>query len=173
MTASESSTSATRDSWMGSRPRHIALVIAGVIVLLFALGIAPRLLLRYRLAGESEAARTRLPVVSTASPHRSPAVIELPLPGSTEAFLETGIWARTNGYLKVRYVDIGDRVAAGQLLAEIETPEVDQQLHAAIATMNQNEANVVKFEADLALARTTPRDRVRFRSSRSTSAPRP
>jgi RND family efflux transporter MFP subunit len=82
-------------------------------------------------------------------------VIELPLPGSMEAILETGIWARTNGYLKVRYVDIGDRVAAGQLLAEIETPEVDQQLHAAIATVDQEQANVVKFQADLALARTT------------------
>ena len=155
MTASESSTPVTRDSWLATRPRRIALAAAAAAVLLFALGIAPRLLLRYRLASEAEAASARLPVVSTASPHRSPAVIDLPLPGSMEAILETGIWARTNGYLKVRYVDIGDRVAAGQLLAEIETPEVNQQLRASIATMNQDEATVVKFEADLALARTT------------------
>src|SRR5206468_1148364 len=66
-----------------------------------------------------------------------------------------GIWARTNGYLKARYVDIGDRVRKGQQLADIDTPEVDQQLMQAIATMNQDKANVVKFEADLALARTT------------------
>jgi RND family efflux transporter MFP subunit len=82
-------------------------------------------------------------------------VIEVPLPGSMDAILETGIWARTNGYLQARYVDIGDRVIKGQLLADIDTPEVDQQLMQAIATMNQDKANVVKFEADLALARTT------------------
>jgi RND family efflux transporter MFP subunit len=155
MTSESSPRANTRDSWLASRSRRIALAIAAAVALLFVLGIVPRLLLHDRLASESEAVRARLPMVSTASPHRSPAVIELPLPGSMEAILETGIWARTNGYLKVRYVDIGDRVAAGQLLAEIETPEADQQLRAAIATMNQDEANVVKFQADLALARTT------------------
>src|SRR5436309_13975695 len=72
-----------------------------------------------------------------------------------EAILETGIWARTDGYLNARFVDIGDRVNNGQLLADIDTPEVDQQLMQAIATMSQDKANVVKVEADLALARTT------------------
>jgi RND family efflux transporter MFP subunit len=94
-------------------------------------------------------------MVSTANPRRAPAVVDLPLPGSMEAILETGIWARTNGYLQARYVDIGDHVNRGQLLADIDTPEVDQQLMQAIATMHQDKANVAKFEADLALARTT------------------
>ena len=49
-----------------------------------------------------------------------------------EAILDTGIWARTDGYLEARYVDIGDRVTTGQLLAEIDTPEVDQQLSQAM-----------------------------------------
>ena len=145
----------TRDVSRPSRSRRVVLAVAALFGALFLIGIVPRLLLRHGLGSEADAVRDRLPVVSTASPRRSPTVLDLPLPGSIEAILETGIWARTNGYLKVRYVDIGDRVAKGQLLAEIETPEIDQQLQQAIATINQDEANVAKFEADLELARTT------------------
>jgi RND family efflux transporter MFP subunit len=134
---------------------RILLAAGAVFAVLFVAGLVPRLVLRYRLHTAADAVRTGLPLVSTASPRRAPEVLEVPLPGSVEAILETGIWARTNGYLKARYVDIGDRVSRGQLLAEIDTPEVDQQLMQAIATLNQNKANVVKFEADLALARTT------------------
>jgi RND family efflux transporter MFP subunit len=118
-------------------------------------GIVPRLVLRHRLRAAADALHDRVPNVSTVSPRRAPEVLEIPLPGSMEAILETGIWARTDGYLNARYVDIGDHVNKGQLLADIDTPEVDQQLMQAIATMTQDKANVVKFEADLALARTT------------------
>jgi len=137
------------------RLRRILLAAAAVFAVLFVAGVVPRLVLRHRLQTAADAVRTGFPVVSTANPRRAPAVIDLPLPGSMDAILETGIWARTNGYLKARYVDIGDRVRKGQQLADIETPEVDQQLMQTIATMNQDKANVVKFEADLALARTT------------------
>ena len=155
MTASESAAMQIGEVLPLSRRRRVALVIAAILGVLFAVGIVPRLLLSHRLAADADAVRNLVPIVTTTNPHRSPDVIDLPLPGSMEAILETGIWARTNGYLKARYVDIGDRVARGQLLAEIETPEVDQQLQQAIATMNQDKANVAKFEADLALARTT------------------
>jgi RND family efflux transporter MFP subunit len=155
MNPSESPPIPTRGIFPADRPRRIALGVAVVFGVLFVVGIVPRLLLGHRLGTEADAVRDRLPLVSTASPRRSPEVLDLPLPGSMEAILEKGIWARTNGYLKARYVDIGDRVAQGQLLAEIETPEIDQQLQQAIATMNQDKANVAKFEADLALARTT------------------
>ena len=57
------------------------------------------------------------------------------LPGNVQAFIDTPIYARTNGYLKRWYVDIGARVKAGQLLAEIETPEVDDQLQQARADL--------------------------------------
>jgi len=137
------------------RLRRILLAAGAVFAALFVVGVVPRLMLRHRLRTDADAVRTRLPMVSTTNPRRSPEVLEIPLPGSMEAILETGIWARTNGYLKARYVDIGDRVRKGQQLADIDTPEVDQQLMQAIATMNQDKANVVKFEADLALARTT------------------
>ena len=137
------------------RLRRILLAAGAVFAVLFVAGVVPRLVLRHRLQTAADAVRTGFPVVSTANPRRAPAVFDLPLPGSMDAILETGIWARTNGYLKARYVDIGDRVRKGQQLADIETPEVDQQLMQTIATMNQDKANVVKFEADLALARTT------------------
>jgi len=139
------------------RLRRILLAAGAVFAVLFVVGVVPRLVLHHRLETAADAVRTGLPVVSTANPRRAPAVTDLPLPGSMEAILETGIWARTNGYLKARYVDIGDHVKKGQQLADIDTPEVDQQLMQAIATMNQDKATVVKFEADLALARSTQR----------------
>ncbi len=137
------------------RLRRILLAAAAVFGVLFVVGVVPRLVLRNQLHTDADAVRIALPLVSTVNPRRAPAVIDLPLPGSMEPILETGIWARTNGYLKARYVDIGDHVNRGQLLADIDTPEVDQQLMQAIATMHQDKANVAKFEADLALARTT------------------
>ncbi len=135
--------------------RRILVAAAAVFAVLFLVGVVPRLVLRHRLRVGADAVQNRAPMVSTVSPRRAPEVVEVPLPGSMEAILETGIWARTDGYLNARFVDIGDRVNKGQLLADIDTPEVDQQLMQAIATMSQDKANVVKFEADLALARTT------------------
>jgi len=137
------------------RIRGILVAAAAVFAVLFLVGVVPRLVLRHRLRVGADAVQNRAPMVSTVSPRRSPEVVEVALPGSMEAILETGIWARTDGYLNARFVDIGDRVNKGQLLADIDTPEVDQQLMQAIATMSQNKANVVKFEADLALTRTT------------------
>ncbi len=139
----------------GRRTRRVA-VIAGVAVLvLFLVGLVPRVLLRHTLQTEADAVRGRLPLVSTVTPRRAAAVLDVELPGSMDAILETGIWARTDGYLKQRFVDIGDRVVKGQQLADIETPEVDQQLMQTVATLNQDKANVAKADADLALARTT------------------
>ena len=137
------------------RVRRVLIACGAIFVVLFVAGVVPRILQHQRLQLEAEAARTRLPMVTTVHPQRAPEIREVPLPGSMEAILETGIWARTNGYLQARYVDIGDRVRKGQLLAEIDTPEVDQQLQQASATVAQDKANVVKFEANLALARTT------------------
>ena len=138
--------------------RRVASVLLAVglfFVALYAVGLVPRIRERTRLAAEAQAQRDRLPMVATTRPHRAPVGLELPLPGNAQAILETGIFARTDGYLKARYVDIGSRVEAGELLAEIDTPEVDQQLNQATANLNEAKANVVKLEADLALARTT------------------
>jgi len=67
---------------------------------------------------------------------------DLVLPGTMQAYVESPIYARTNGYLKKWYKDIGSRVAKGELLADIDTPEVDQQLSQAKADLNTSVANV-------------------------------
>jgi RND family efflux transporter MFP subunit len=155
MSLPERAVVATPDTIRIQRIRRVLVAAGFVFGILFLVGVVPRLVLRHRLRIAADETQNRPPIVSTVSPRRAPEVLETPLPGSMEAILETGIWARTDGYLQARYVDIGDRVRKGQLLAEIDTPEVDQQLMQAIATMSQDKANVVKFEADLMLARTT------------------
>ena len=88
----------------------------------------------------TEAAAT--PTVVVVSPSSSAPTDELVLPGTARAFTDAPIYARTNGYLKKWYVDIGTRVTQGQLLAEIETPEVEQQLRQARADLETARANM-------------------------------
>jgi len=130
----------------------LAVVAACGLGLLIFKGIQTRL--RAETLLRSEARADSAPSVSIVHPKLGAPTSELILPGSVEAFIETPVYARTNGYLKRWYFDIGARVAAGQLLAEIETPEVDQQLSQARAELNTARAN---FE----LARSTA-DRWQF-----------
>jgi RND family efflux transporter MFP subunit len=81
------------------------------------------------------------PIVVTVAPTRSALGEELVLPGTVQAYSEARIYARTNGYLKSWLVDIGSAVRKGQLLAEIDTPEVDQQLAQAVADLATARAN--------------------------------
>jgi RND family efflux transporter MFP subunit len=74
-------------------------------------------------------------------PQAGSAAAEIVLPGSTQAFIDTPIYARTSGYLKSWYTDIGAHVKQGQVLAEIETPELDQQLRQARAELATAQAN--------------------------------
>ena len=85
--------------------------------------------------------RAAVATVNVVQPSLGAASQEVVLPGNTQAFNDTPIYARTNGYLKSWYVDIGAHVAQGQLLAEIETPEVDQQLEQARADLKNAQAN--------------------------------
>ena len=117
-----------------------------LIVLLVVWGIWSRLSARNALEREARAAA--IPTVLTTKPHRGPAVNSLLLPGSVQAYYEAPIYARTSGYLKIWHTDIGAAVKKGQLLAEIETPEVDQQLR-------QAEADLGTARANYELARTT------------------
>ncbi len=140
----------------GSRRRRVVLTGGAVVFVLLALaGLLPRMRLWHRLETQARTERDRIPSLATAHPEVAATVVDVPLPGTTEPLLTTGIYARTDGYLKVRYVDIGDHVKAGQLLAEIASPEVDQQLSQAWATLGQGQANVVRLQADLELAQTT------------------
>ena len=91
---------------------------------------------------------TATPTVATIKPQLSPADEELVLPGTVQAYYAAPIYARTSGYLKMWYTDIGAHVARGQLLAEIDTPEVDQELR-------QSEADLATAQANYELAKTT------------------
>lgn len=92
------------------------------------------------LAKETEA--LAVPTVAVIHPTSEPSEEGLVLPGSMQAYVESPIYARTNGYLKKWYRDIGSRVRAGELLADIDTPEVDQQLAQAKADLDTSKANL-------------------------------
>jgi RND family efflux transporter MFP subunit len=94
-----------------------------------------------RSALRQKTADEAAPIVVTVAPTRSAVGEELVLPGAVQAYSEARIYARTNGYLKSWSVDIGSRVKKGQLLAEIDAPEVDQQLAQAIADLATARAN--------------------------------
>jgi RND family efflux transporter MFP subunit len=115
------------------------LALFAVAAALAAWGEFDRVIARSSLAKES--AVEALPTVVTVEPTRTDLGEELILPGTVQAFIESPIYARTNGYLKTWYTDIGGAVKKGQLLAEIETPEVDQQLSQAIADLATARAN--------------------------------
>ena len=120
----------------------VFLTVAGILVS----GILRRV--RARTAVSSETAAMAVPVVNVVSPQRTAPSHELVLPGNAEPYMTAPIYSRTNGYLKKWYVDIGARVKKGQLLAEIDTPEVDQQLQ-------QSRSNLATAEANLKLAEIT------------------
>ncbi len=125
-------------------------IVAGVVVAIFAvafiLGIKPRLEANAALKKETQA--LSVPTVSIIRAKPGEANQELVLPGNVQAFMDTPIYARTNGYLKRWYADIGARVNAGQLLAEIDAPEVDDQLQ-------QARADLANAKATYALAAST------------------
>jgi RND family efflux transporter MFP subunit len=129
-------------------PKHwLGLTIAVVVVAgLLASGIWSRV--RARTALNAETAQAALPAVSVVSPKQTAPADEIILPGNVQPFITSPIYARTNGYLKKWYFDIGAHVKQGQLLAVIETPEVDQQLQ-------QARSNLLTAQANLELASIT------------------
>jgi RND family efflux transporter MFP subunit len=86
--------------------------------------------------------------VRVVSPEKSPASVELQLPGQTHAYYEAPIYAQTNGYLKKWYYDIGAKVKAGDILGEIDTPEVDQELSQAQSTLARAKAQLTLAAAN-------------------------
>src|SRR5512146_1128475 len=92
---------------------------------LLAVGIIPRAQRAAELRAAVGDPQSRLVPVNVVVPRPAPAATDLDLPGNVQAFEETPIYARVDGYLRQRYVDIGDRVERGQVLAEIDTPELD------------------------------------------------
>lgn len=121
------------------RQRRILLILAVVAIAAVALGIAGRMQAQNALQRATEEAAVA--VVATVKPKKDGQAEELVLPGTVQAFADAPIYARTTGYLKSWTVDIGAKVKKGQLLAELDTPEVDQQLLQAQADLAAAEAN--------------------------------
>jgi RND family efflux transporter MFP subunit len=122
-----------------SRVTRYALIAAVVALILAVWGIGGRIETRSELRKRTTA--DAVLTVVTAKPELSDAGTELVLPGIVQAYIESPIYARTNGYLKVWYTDIGARVHKGQLLADIDTPEVDRELAQARADLDTAQAN--------------------------------
>jgi RND family efflux transporter MFP subunit len=114
----------------------MAAVLLGIVIYS---GIHQRAEAQRRLGVATE--RAAITTVNVVHPQPAATSQEIVLPGTTQAFSDTPIYARTNGYLKRWYFDIGARVEKGQLLAEIDTPEIDQQLDQARADLKTAQAN--------------------------------
>ena len=126
--------------WLGMA---IALLLVAALLLS---GIWSRISARKTL--NAETSQLALTPVSVVSPKQTAPAEEIILPGNVQPFITSPIYARTSGYLRKWNVDIGAHVKKGQLLAVIETPEVDQQLQQSLSNLNTAKAN-------LALAETT------------------
>src|SRR5438477_4792323 len=120
-------------------------IVGAVLVILVAVGAAFwGITTRARALAvvTRETRELAVPTVAVALADRGSPQEEIALPGNMQAFADAPIYARTNGYLKRWYVDIGGRVRAGQLLAEIDTPEINQQLRQARADLSTAQANL-------------------------------
>jgi RND family efflux transporter MFP subunit len=121
-------------------------IVLSLVAALFISGVWSRVSDRKIL--NSETAQVAVTAVSVVAPKRTAPDEEIILPGNVQPFITSPIYARTSGYLRKWNVDIGAHVKKGQLLAVIETPEVDQQLQQSLSNLNTAKAN-------LALAETT------------------
>ena len=143
---SERGTRSAAEGHLGSGPPRsgrgvlIAIIALLVVAIVVTAGIVPRM--RAKAALRMETYDLAVPTLSVIHPKRGAPQTEIILPGNMQAFIDSPIYARTSGYLKKWYVDIGARVKAGQLLAEIDTPEVDQQLEQARADLKTARANL-------------------------------
>lgn len=131
--------------------------VSGIVMAsVLPIGLVPRFMQLQELDQSQQKIEEHVPAVSTTRPIPAAAERPLNLPGTIEAIVETPVYARTNGYVSERLVDIGDHVKSGQLLAKIQTPEIDDsareaqaQLITSIAARAQSEANRERARADL------------------------
>jgi RND family efflux transporter MFP subunit len=138
--------SANQRTQPATKSGRFALIVLALLLVAGAFSVARRLTERGALAKETE--RLAIPTVGLIKPSAEPASDQLVLPAQLQAYVESAIYARTNGYLLRWTRDIGSRVKKGELLAEIDTPEVDQELSQAQAARQQ-------AEAQMQLARST------------------
>jgi multidrug efflux pump subunit AcrA (membrane-fusion protein) len=131
------------------RPIIAVLLLGTLIAVALLAGYIPRRRTTAQLDSAAAKQRSTPPIVNAAKVTRAPSMTEVAFPGSITPITEAYVYARATGYLKRRYVDIGDRVSSGQLLAEIDAPDLDQQVTQAEAALSQAEGQLGQAEATL------------------------
>ena len=126
-----------------------------VMLLIFLIGYLPHRAEEKKAAALAKQRQEENPEVQVIQVKQSHAPGELTVPGTTSALTEAYLYARANGYLKKRYVDIGDHVRKGQVLGLIDAPDLDQQVAQAREQLRQAEAQQIQQEATLALNKVT------------------
>ena len=152
---SEASVSTEFSAGTGRRLQRSVGVAAALLVVAFLIVIVLRHVHEHAVADAGLAASSRPPVVDVIIAKAATAGQDLVLPGETAAWYETTIYARVNGYVAKWQVDIGDHVRKGQVLATIDTPELDAELEAARAQMKASEAQVEARKSDVEFSKTT------------------
>jgi RND family efflux transporter MFP subunit len=140
---------------MGRVLQRAAAVVALILLLAFLIVYFGRWQQQHGLARATSSAAASAPPVDVVVVRNSAAPSTLTLPGETAAWYQSAIYARVSGYVAKWYVDIGDHVKAGQVLALIDTPELDAELSAARAKLQVAQAQVKVRQADAAFARST------------------
>lgn len=140
--------------------RRLAIIGGGILVgllVLFLVTIVPRITVQHELRAEA-AGRDSAPVVQVTTVHRAPAGSALTLPGTIQALHEGAIYARVPGYVQRWYADIGSVVRAGQVLADIDAPELEQNVQQAQSQLEQTKSALALAKADLERWRVLARD---------------
>jgi RND family efflux transporter MFP subunit len=132
-----------------------AIVVVVALVAVYVIATLPRVAQQKRLKAAAQRAVDSPPRVTVVKAHREAGSTERSLPGNAQAYRETGLYARTTGYLHEWKADIGDRVTAGQLIATIDAPDLDDQLAQAEANLEQARATLKLNEANAVLAAKT------------------
>lgn len=145
----------------------VIVLLVAVVATIGVLGYFPRKEREAAAVAAASLERDTLPRVVSAKVKLAPADVEVALPGTISALSEASIYARAAGYVKKRYVDIGDKVKEGQLLAEIEAPELDQQVAQAKAAFSQAQQQIAQTKASLLQAQSQ-RDLAKVTSERYT-----
>jgi RND family efflux transporter MFP subunit len=129
----------------------VGIVLAGAV----AYELSQRKTQQQALASAAGDAGGGIPTVEVARIRTAPAGATVEIPGQTVALVETPVYARTEGYIRQRSVDIGDRVKKGQLMVELDTPDLDQQIAQARATLAQSNAALAQVQASLQASQST------------------
>ena len=133
----------------------VGAVVLLILLAVFLFGFLPRHTRTKRNNEQAQEQRSAVPEVDALQVTRPPAGTPLVVPGTTTPIVEAFLYARANGYLSRRLVDIGDRVHRGQLLAVIDSPDLDQQVDQAREQLRQAEQQLAQQQAQLALAKVT------------------